>query len=118
MIIKNIFSFAASIISLFIFIFYLTSNSNADDYNSKLYSNDEGVVSIMYHRFNETKYPSTNIQMDVFKEHIKFIENSIFDFYNPKEFEKNFNNPKKEKKILLTIDDAFLSFYTEAWPFL
>ena len=72
----------------------------------------------MYHRFNETKYPSTNIQMDVFKEHIKFIENSIFDFYNPKEFEKNFNNPKKEKKILLTIDDAFLSFYTEAWPFL
>ena len=72
----------------------------------------------MYHRFNETKYPSTNIQMDVFKQHLDFVKNSNFNFYNPKEFEENFNNPKKEKKSLLTIDDAFLSFYTEAWPHL
>jgi peptidoglycan/xylan/chitin deacetylase (PgdA/CDA1 family) len=118
MIIKKIFSFAASIINLFIFILYLISNSNAEDNNSKLYSNDEGVVSIMYHRFNESKYPSTNIQMEVFKEHVEFIKDSNINFYNPKEFEENFNNPKKEKKILLTIDDAFLSFYTEAWPYL
>jgi len=118
MIIKKIFSFAASIINLFIFILYLISNSNAEDYNSKLYSNDEGVVSIMYHRFNETKYPSTNIQMEIFKEHVELIKDSNINFYNPKEFEENFDNPKKEKKILLTIDDAFLSFYTEAWPYL
>ena len=72
----------------------------------------------MYHRFNESKYPSTNIQMEVFKEHVKFIKDSNIEFYNPKEFEENFGNPKKEKKVLLTIDDAFLSFYTEAWPYL
>ena len=29
----------------------------------------------------------------------------------------NFTNPKK-KKILLTIDDGFKSFYNEAWPYL
>ena len=118
MIIKNRFSFAASIISLFIFILIILSNSNAENYDSKRYSDDQGVVSIMYHRFNESKYPSTNIQMDVFKEHVRFIKNSKFDFYNPKEFEENFDRPKKKKKILLTIDDAFLSFYHEAWPFL
>jgi len=56
--------------------------------------------------------------MEVFKEHVKFIKDSNINFYNPKEFEKKFDNPKKEKKILLTIDDAFLSFYTEAWPYL
>jgi poly-beta-1,6-N-acetyl-D-glucosamine N-deacetylase len=72
----------------------------------------------MYHRFNESKYPSTNIQMDIFKKQIEFIMSSKFDFINPKEFEKNFNVPKKQKKILLTIDDAFSSFYTEAWPYL
>ena len=72
----------------------------------------------MYHRFNETKYPSTNIQMDVFKEHVELIKASKFEFYNPKDFERDFNKPKKQKKILLTIDDAFESFYTEAWPFL
>ena len=64
--IKNIFSLAASIIKLFIVIFLLSLNSKAEENNIKQYSGDEGVLSIMYHRFNENKYPSTNIQMDVF----------------------------------------------------
>ena len=72
----------------------------------------------MYHRFNEHKYPSTNIQMDVFKKQIQIIKNSNYIFSNPKNFEKNFNTPKTNKEILITIDDAFLSFYLEAWPYL
>ena len=108
----------ASIISLFIFIFLFISDSNAEDNNIKLYSKDEGVLSIMYHRFNESKYPSTNISMEVFKKHIDIISNSDFDFYDPKIFTEEFNNPKERKKILLTIDDGFKSFYTEAWPYL
>ena len=72
----------------------------------------------MYHRFNESKYPSTNIQMDVFKEHINLIRGSKFDFLNPKNIQKEFNISKKQKKILITIDDGFKSFYKEAWPYL
>jgi len=72
----------------------------------------------MYHRFNEHKYPSTNIQMDVFKKQMQIIKNSNYIFSNPKNFEKNFNTPKTNKEILITIDDAFLSFYHEAWPYL
>ena len=118
MIIKKIFLFAASIISLFIFIFCLISNSNSEDKNIKRYSKDEGILSIMYHRFNESKYPSTNIQMDIFIEQMNFIKYSDFDFYSPKDILVDFNKPKKQKKILITIDDAFLSFYKEAWPYL
>ena len=76
MIIKKIFLLATSIISLLIFIFFFTINSNAEANNSKRYSKDEGVLSIMYHRFNELKYPSTNIRMEIFRKHIKLIENS------------------------------------------
>ena len=72
----------------------------------------------MYHRFNESKYPSTNIQMDIFKQQIKIIKDSNYKFNNPSEFEKMFSTPKIKKEILITIDDAFLSFYQEAWPFL
>ena len=72
----------------------------------------------MYHRFNESRYPSTNIQMDVFEKQMKYIKASKYDFYNPKNFEKDFDIPKKQKKILITIDDAFESFYTAAWPYL
>ena len=56
--------------------------------------------------------------MQIFKEHIQLIENSNFAFYNPIEFQENFNKPKNQKKILLTIDDGFKSFYNEAWPVL
>jgi len=72
----------------------------------------------MYHRFNENKYPSTNIKMDIFKEHINIIKNSNYNFHNPNDFEEQFNIPKLKKEILITIDDAFESFYTEAWPYL
>ena len=72
----------------------------------------------MYHRFNEFKYPSTNIQMDTFEEQIEIIKKSNYKFNNPSEFEKIFSIPKLKKEILITIDDAFLSFYQEAWPYL
>ena len=77
-----------------------------------------GILSLMYHRFDEKKYPSTNIQMDIFKEQIKIIKQLNYDFYDPAKLEKNFNLPKKNKKILITIDDAFSSFYEVAWPYL
>jgi len=72
----------------------------------------------MYHRFNESKYPSTNIQMEIFENHIQIIQNSDYKFNNPNDFKKKFNVPKIKKEILLTIDDAFESFYLEAWPYL
>ena len=118
MIIKKKFLFTASIISLFIFIFFLSSNSNGDENNFKHYSEDNGVVSIMYHRFNENKYPSTNIKMNIFKNHMEIINDSNYEFYNVSDFEKNFSKKKNKKKILITIDDAFQSFYFNAWPYL
>ena len=116
--IKNIFSFAASIISLVILILFLSLNSKADNNNIKYYSKDEGILSLMYHRFDENKYPSTNIQMEVFVKQIEMIKNSNYEFYDIQKFIDNFNEPKNEKKILITIDDAFSSFYEIAWPFL
>jgi hypothetical protein len=107
MILNKTLSFAASIIKLAIVIFLIT-NINAEEINSKYYSEDSGTLSIMYHRFNENKYPSTNIRMNIFLEHIDAIKNNGFEFYNPKLFNEQFDKPKNNKKILLTVDDAFL----------
>ena len=84
----------------------LNINSKAEDNNIKHYSADEGVLSIMYHRFDEIKYPSTNIRMEVFLKHIQLIKDMNYDFIHPKEFQTNFDIPKKQKKILLTVDDG------------
>jgi len=72
----------------------------------------------MYHRFEENKYPSTNIRMRDFKEHLKIIQESGIEFVNPKNFEDQLKKNKLQRKILLTIDDGFLSFYKNAWPIL
>ena len=72
----------------------------------------------MYHRFNESKYPSTNIQMEIFKNQIEIIRKSNYNFNDPDNFKEKFNIPKIKKEILITIDDAFQSFYLEAWPYL
>ena len=72
----------------------------------------------MYHRFNENKYPSTNIRINDFKKHIEIIENQNIEFVNPKNFETNLSQNKDKRKILLTIDDGYSSFYKNAWPIL
>ena len=72
----------------------------------------------MYHRFNENKYPSTNIKIDVFKKQLELIEKNNIEYYDPAKFDSEFTEPKQNKKILITIDDAFTSFYENAWPIL
>jgi len=72
----------------------------------------------MYHRFEENKYPSTNIRLNDFSKHIEIIRNNDIQFVNPKNFKNELSSNKKQRKILLTIDDGFLSFYENAWPIL
>jgi peptidoglycan/xylan/chitin deacetylase (PgdA/CDA1 family) len=72
----------------------------------------------MYHRFEENKYPSTNIKIADFVKQIDLIKKNGFTFINADNFENSLVNHKSEKKILLTIDDAFKSFYVQAWPVL
>ena len=56
--------------------------------------------------------------MNIFDEQMQMIRDLDYEFYNPKIFEKEFDNKKNNKKILITIDDGFQSFYQEAWPYL
>ena len=64
-------------------------------FQNNLYSNDLikdiddfGIISLMFHRFEENKYPSTNIKINDFKEHLKIIEENKITFVNPKKFDK------------------------------
>ena len=116
--VKKISSVAASIIKLLILLIIFNTNIKAEENNIKYYSGDKGSLVLMYHRFGESKYPSTNIEMDVFIKQMEIIKKSKFQFYDPINFIEEFQNPKKQKKILITIDDAFSSFYENAWPFL
>ena len=56
--------------------------------------------------------------MNVFDEQMQLIKDLKYEFYDPKFIIKNFDKVKSHKKILITIDDGFQSFYEEAWPYL
>ena len=106
----------SSIIILFISILVFQNNLNSSPNIQDI--DDFGLISLMYHRFEENKYPSTNIRIDDFKKHIKILQENNIRFINPKNFENEIKNNKKQRKILLTIDDGFSSFYQNAWPLL
>ncbi len=99
---------------MFFFVFFTLNTSHSIE--KKI--DDYGIISIMYHRFNENKYPSTNIRMEDFKSHLELIKEEGLTFVNANNFEELMKSNKEEKKILLTIDDGFLSFYENAWPIL
>ena len=55
----------------------------------------------MYHRFEENKYPSTNIKIQDFKTHLDLIEENNLKFVNPKNFLDEINNNKGQRKVEL-----------------
>ena len=70
-------------------------------HSSELSIDDFGIITIMYHRFEENKYPSTNIKIKNFKEHISLIKKDGIKFVNPSDFENELNNNKNVRKILI-----------------
>jgi len=56
--------------------------------------------------------------MNDFKEHINLIKENNIQFVNPHKFNFYLKDLKNERKVLITIDDAFASFYLNAWPLL
>ena len=72
----------------------------------------------MYHRFGENKYPSTNIGNEIFIEHLREINKLGIEFITFEKFEKIIKNNIDKNYLLLTVDDAFTSFYVNAWPIL
>ena len=84
------------------------------------FSDELGVISLMYHRVGEGKYPSTNVSTEMFKQHLEAIKASGLSYIEPEKFKNQILEGKTFSKrfILLTVDDAFKSFYQNAWPIL
>tara|TARA_A100001015_G_C15040578_1_gene739369 strand:- start:3858 stop:4907 length:1050 start_codon:yes stop_codon:yes gene_type:complete len=101
-----------------ILIFIITLNIFNSSYSYSKNIEDYGIIGIMYHRFEENKYPSTNIKVKDFISHINEIINADLKFITFKEFDVSFGKNNTSGKVLLTVDDAFSSFYKNAWPIL
>ena len=102
----------------FIIIYFFNSNISFSE--DKILKKFNHVNILMYHRFDENKYPSTNTTIDQFVIHTSEL---IKKKYNVIRLDKAINGVKqetflKDRSVSITIDDAYLSVYTKAWPIL
>lgn len=77
-----------------------------------------GAVVVMYHRFGEDRYPASNIRLDQFESHIRELSSGRYEVLPLKAIVEALaaGQSLPDRSIALTIDDAFLSVYQQAWP--
>ena len=81
---------------------------------------DGSAVVLIYHRFGEDKYPSTNVQREQFESQIKILAEGGYHFPDPQEFAARLAGglAPSDLSILVTVDDAYRSVLEVAWPLL
>ncbi|PPR33766.1 MAG: hypothetical protein CFH26_00094 [Alphaproteobacteria bacterium MarineAlpha6_Bin4] len=81
---------------------------------------ENSAAVFVYHRFGENNYPSTNVKLSQFKKHLNELTKNDYNVIPVEKIVDSFinNTDLPEKTVGITIDDAFLSIYKEAWPLL
>ncbi|MCB2106466.1 MAG: polysaccharide deacetylase family protein [Rhodobacteraceae bacterium] len=76
------------------------------------------AVVLMYHRFGEAKYPSTNIDLVQFDAHLTYLRNNRFNVVSLADIAAALKSGMAlpPKTVAITIDDAYASVVREAWP--
>jgi len=83
-----------------------------------LASRDFNAVILMYHKFGENRYPSTSVTLEQFDAHLDYLKNNGYHVLPLEEIVTAYRNqtPLPENSIAITVDDAYLSVYKEAYP--
>ena len=101
----------------FLFII-IPSYSFSQTNETSQFSNANYASFIMYHRFGDSRYPSTNIKKQQFLEHINELIKPKYNVISIEKALQAINNvePTKDRSVVITIDDAYSSVYKYAWP--
>ena len=75
---------------------------------------------LLYHRFDESAYPSTNISVDKFRQQMQYLRDNEYRVLSMEAFRQLLSSgkPVPQKTVLITSDDAYRSIYERAFPVL
>lgn len=78
----------------------------------------DSAVILIYHRFGETSFPSTNIRLDQLEAHIAELTSGPYTVLPVPEIVSAIREgrPLPDRTVGITIDDGYKSIYTEAFP--
>ena len=79
---------------------------------------DNGAVVLMYHRFGEDSLPSTSVRLTQFEAHLAELTSGKYQVMGLPEILARLRSGETlpEHALAITIDDAAISVYREAWP--
>lgn len=78
------------------------------------------VTVLLYHRFDEPQYPTTNTQIEIFRKQLDYLSNEGYRVLSADDFQRllEAGEPFPRKAVLITIDDSYRSIYDNAFPVL
>ncbi|MCF6289539.1 MAG: polysaccharide deacetylase family protein [Desulfobacterales bacterium] len=78
------------------------------------------VTVLIYHRFGDQRYPTTNVTVERFAEQMAWLRENNFQVIPLADLVKalKLKQPLPEKGVVITIDDGYKSVYQWAWPIL
>lgn len=82
------------------------------------YADENQAVILMYHHFGVSKYPTTNIQLAQFDAQLDYIAQNNIQVWPLSRVVQYIKNKQTfpGRVVAITVDDAYLSVYTEAFP--
>lgn len=78
----------------------------------------QAATVVMYHRFGDDRYPTTNITMNQFMNHINELSQDKYTVLPVPEIVTKLKTGETlpDHTVGITVDDGFASLYTNAWP--
>jgi len=80
-----------------------------------------GITVLIYHRFGEEKYPSTNVKEERFRKQLEYLKShdyTVISLHELVRYLKRSEEKLPERSVVITIDDGYRSVYDIAWPLL
>ncbi|MBK8162674.1 MAG: polysaccharide deacetylase family protein [Gammaproteobacteria bacterium] len=76
------------------------------------------AVVFMYHRFGEPEHPSTSVRLEQFDDHLDHLAAAGYQVWPLQRIVDRLRDGGEipDRTVAITIDDAYLSVYTGAWP--
>ncbi|MCF8030029.1 MAG: polysaccharide deacetylase family protein [Desulfohalobiaceae bacterium] len=80
----------------------------------------EAIPCFVYHRFGDSRYPSTNIPLDKFKAHLAYLREKEYTVLTLGQAMSCLRSEKDvpDRAVVLTVDDGYATFLSEAMPLL
>ncbi len=106
------------VLSLFTGFFFANSGDGFSKAQAQSAELENSAIGLIYHRFGEDQYPTTNVSLEQTDQHIRELTNGNYNVLSLVQAVSSLRAGKKlpKRSVIITVDDAFISFYKNGWP--